>query len=363
MSDLLKTPLFDEHCELHAKMAEFAGYSMPIQYGGILAEAASVRESCGMFDVSHMARFRYRGNESLDFLQKVTSNDVSKLSDLSGQYSLLCNEAGGCIDDIIVYRITENEFLLVVNAANHQKDWDWMMNLKPDSVECLDETESTFMIAVQGPRAVDLISSLSENPAIKSLPMFGVAQISIFGFTIFAARSGYTGEDGMELIGARTHAKALWKVLMDHQVTPCGLAARDTLRVEAGLPLYGHELSDEQSPLCAGLGWAISKSKPFIGSDAINQVRTNGIPEKLVGVKLASKRLITPPAQIFVDGKLVGQISSGVISPLLDCGIGFAFVMPETQLDSPCQIDLRGKLEPAQIVSKRFLQKARKSKS
>lgn len=339
-------------------MVEFAGYDMPVQYTGIIAETNSVRAGAGMFDVSHMARLKFTGSRAIEFVEWITSNDVSKLGDGEGQYSLLPNPSGGCVDDIIVYRISPTEVRMVVNAANHAKDVAWIGSQNKFEVEVTDYTDETAMIAVQGPRAVETLQLLSSKPAeLGEAGAFGVVNCRIAWIDCFAARSGYTGEDGFELICAAADAPDLWKGLLEAGVVPCGLGSRDTLRVEAGLPLYGHELSDELSPIAAGLGWVISKTKSFVGSEPINKARTEGVPQKLQGIKLEGKRLPMPGMEVILDGQPVGSVSSGVFSPTLDCGIAFAFIDSSIKLDTPCSLDIRGKLEPGMVVSKRFLKK------
>lgn len=352
---LLRTPLYDQHIAAGGRMVPFAGYDMPVQYASIIAESKAVREGVGMFDVSHMARLRFTGEGLLTYLERVTSNDVSKLKDGTGQYSLLPNPEGGCVDDIIVYRITEDEFRMVVNASNHAKDVAWLKENNAEGLTIEDLTDATAMIAVQGPTATETLAAISDAPdALREAGMFGVVNCTIGGVKCFAPRSGYTGEDGYELICAAEDAATLWQALLEAGVVPCGLGSRDTLRVEAGLPLYGHELTDELSPIAAGLGWVIGKTKEFIGSGPINEVRTNGPEKKLQGIRLDSKRLITPGMKVFVDGKEVGEVSSGVVSPLLDRGIAMAFIDREVALETPCTIEIRGKHEPGTVVNKRF---------
>lgn len=352
---LLRTPLYDAHVAAGGKIVPFAGYEMPVQYGSVIAEAKAVRDGAGMFDVSHMARLWFRGERTIEFLEWITANDISKLEDNRGQYSLLPNERGGCVDDIIVYRITADTFRMVVNASNHQKDVAWIESKNDFGVAISDETADTAMIAVQGPTAVQIVASMCEDSAIlEGLPAFGVLDTQVAGIPTFAARSGYTGEDGFELICSAADAERLWNALLAKDVVPCGLASRDALRVEAGLPLYGHELSDDVNPISAGLGWVVSKTKSFIGSEIINAARANGTPRKLQGVRLASKRLLAPEMKVFVDGREVGEVSSGVYSVVHECGIAFAFIDSSIALETPCEIDIRGKMEPGTIVSKRF---------
>ncbi len=356
-------------------MVPFAGYDMPVQYASIIAESKAVREGVGMFDVSHMARLSFRGEGVFEYLEHVTSNDVSKLQPMTGQYSLLPNDQGGLVDDIIVYRTdgltsgpwmpetpaptaANQDYRMVVNASNHEKDVDWLKSHNSYGVEITDQTDATAMIAVQGPGAVELIAGLCDKAdAIRNAPMFGIVVTVVGDVTCYAARSGYTGEDGYELICAAGGAEALWDALVVAGVKPCGLASRDALRVEAGLPLYGHELNDELSPIAAGLGWVIGKTKSFIGSDKINAARANGVPRKIQGVKLESKRLIMPGMKVYVGDKEVGEVTSGVYSPLVDRGIAFALIDSDIALETPAAIDVRGKMEPGVVVNKRFFKR------
>lgn len=356
---VLRTPLHAAHVSLGGRMVPFAGYELPVQYSSVIAESKAVRESAGMFDVSHMARLWFRGERVVEFMDWLTANDVLKLEDGRGQYSLLPNERGGCVDDIIVYRVNGTTFRMVVNAANHAKDVAWITKKIAEfggGIDIEDETDRTAMIAVQGPDALKKISKICpQAPGLESAPLFGLNQVEIGGVNCFAPRSGYTGEDGFELICAAEDAERLWSALLATGVSPCGLGARDTLRVEAGLPLYGHELGDDLSPIAAGLGWVIKKDRPFIGSDAINRVRTEGSPLKLMGIRLESKRVCQPGMDVQSNSRHIGDVTSGVYSPTLECGIAFAFVTAGTELGTPCEIDFRGKLEPAAVVGKRFL--------
>ena len=340
-------------------MVEFAGYALPVQYAGVIAESKAVREGAGAFDVSHMARLRFTGPGALEFLERVTANDVSKLEPGQGQYSLLPNEQGGTVDDIIVYRIGDEDYKMVVNAANHAKDVAHLRAHLPAGVEMEDYTDGTAMVAVQGPEAVQRLASLCSEPVqLNESPFFHCFDTMVAGVPCFAARSGYTGEDGYELQCHASQAERLWRAVTTGGAAPCGLGSRDVLRVEAGLPLYGHELNDELSPIAAGLGWVVSKTKSFLGSEHIARARAEGTPVKLLGVRLESKRLPQPGMKVFVEGRDVGEVSSGVFSPLLDCGIAFAFLDSSVKIDTPCEVDVRGTRMPGSVVSKRFFKRA-----
>lgn len=349
---LRRTPLYDAHKAAGARIVPFAGYEMPVQYNGIIAESRAVREGAGMFDVSHMARLDIDGPGALKFLEHVTSNDVSKLAPNTGQYSLLPNDLGGTVDDIIVYRV-DRGFQMVVNASNHEKDVTWLTSHLSGDVDIEDRTDDTVMLAVQGPDAVKILEGLSLTD-LSQVPAFGVLHLSVGGVGVQAARSGYTGEDGFELICAATDGERLWNLLLEAGVQPCGLGARDTLRVEAGLPLYGHELSDALSPIAAGLGWVIGKTKSFIGKEFIDIARRDGTAAKLMGIRLDSKRLTTPGMNVLVEGRKVGEVSSGVVSPTLDTAIAMAFIDSKVPFETPCSVETRGKAETGTIVNKRF---------
>lgn len=356
---MLRTPLYDAHLKLNARMVPFAGYEMPVQYTSIIAESKAVREGAGMFDVSHMARVTFSGEGVEAFLEQITTNDVSKLGNGQGQYSMMPNLEGGIVDDIIVYLITTNQFEVVFNASNHAKDVAWSNKFMPDTVTMTDKTADTVMVAVQGPTAREIVAGLSDNPtAIREAALFEVVNCQIAGVETFAACSGYTGEDGYELIYSKDHAETIWNALLDAGVVACGLGSRDTLRVEAGLPLYGHELTDDLSPIAAGLGWVISKTKTFNGSEIINKAREEGTPTKLQGIKLETKRLIAPGMKVYLGEEEVGEVSSGVVSPLLDAGIAFAFLRADVKQGTAVTIDVRGKLEPGTVVNKRFFKRA-----
>jgi len=355
---LLRTPLYECHLEAGGRVVPFAGYELPVQYTSIIAESAAVRNGAGMFDVSHMARLYLTGDRVIEYLEHITANDVSSLKDMQGHYSLLPNNEGGCVDDIIVYRENATTFHMVVNAANHEKDVAWLNQQNTFGVQIEDRTDDTAMIAVQGPKAVEIVSQLSgEADNISSMEFFDFARLMIAGVGCFAARSGYTGEDGFELVCKADGAVKVWKALLAAGVVPCGLGSRDVLRVEAGLPLYGHELSDTLSPIAAGLGWVISKTKSFIGSDIINAARTNGTPLKLQGIKLNGKRLPTPMSDVRVNGEVVGQVCSGIYSPLLGTGAAFAFISSDIKQGTACEVEMRGAWEPATVVNKRFFKR------
>ncbi len=354
-SGLQRTPLAEIHPQMGARMVEFAGWWMPVQYGGIIQEARAVREGVGLFDISHMGRFHLRGAEAIPALETLTTNDVSALTDGAAQYSLLTNPHGGVIDDIIVYRLSSDHLLVVVNAANADKDKGWIQQHLPPSVTLEDATAQTAMIAVQGPKAIELVSRLfAQNLA--ELPRFHVTSGRWSGYPVLVARTGYTGEDGVELIIDASAAGLLWNALHKAGAVPCGLGARDMLRIEAGYPLYGHELNEHINPIEAGLGWVVSKSKEFIGADVIRRVREQGAARKLVGLELQGRMVARQGYPVQVNGQTVGEITSGTFSPTLQKSIAMAFVNSEyARTGSEVQVNMRGKPVPARIVSRRFV--------
>lgn len=357
MSNLKRTPLFDDHISLRARLVDFAGWEMPVQYEGVIAESKAVRNSAGMFDVSHMGRTWLRGEKTIELLEILTTNDILKLQDGNSQYSLFCYENGTCVDDIIVYRISNDAFRIVINASNREKDLEWMKSHNTFNVDITDETEKTAMIAVQGPSACNIVQELSSDELLAIQRFSGKTSV-VSGCEVFIARTGYTGEDGFELICSANDASNIWNNLLKKGVVPCGLASRDVLRVEAGLPLYGHELSDSINPIEAGLGWVVSKTKKFIGSESINKVREEGVSRKLMGIRMSSKAVPREGYEIRVDGEYVGTISSGVFSPVLDCGIAFALVKSKYAKENvKCKVMIREKPFEAEIVNKRFLVK------
>lgn len=356
MSEPLKTPLHAEHISLGAKMVEFAGWDMPVQYEGVIKESKAVRAAAGMFDVSHMGRTRHKGTSVESFLDHITSNDVKKLEDGASQYSLLCYPHGGVVDDIILYRIRQDEFFVVINAANREKDIQWMKEHNSVGVVIEDETFESAMIAVQGPKAVEIVARLSSAP-VADVPRFHSTTCDVAGVRAFLGRTGYTGEDGFEIIVAASDAARVWHALLGEGVVPCGLAARDVLRVEAGLPLYGHELTEHINPIEAGLGWVCKKDRPFIGSEPIAKMRAEGPPRKLMGIRMQSRIVPREGYEVQRDGHKIGIVSSGVFSPMLDCGIAFAFLRSDAAAENqPCEVLIRDKAHPALVVSKRFLQ-------
>ena len=344
---LRRTPLFEAHVEAGAKLVDFAGWEMPVQYAGVLAEHRAVREGVGIFDVSHMGQVRTTGPQALDLLQRLTSNDVTKIAPGGAQYGLLCNEEGGVLDDLFTYRLGVDEYLTVTNAANHETDLAWMREHADGLDATLEDAASEYaMIAVQGPNARELVQTISDSP----LPRKFTAQpVFVAGHQMLVCGTGYTGEDGVELLCRPEDAPAVWAELTRRGAAPVGLAARDTLRLEACFHLHGNDLTPETDPISAGLGWAAKEDTGFIGSDAIRAVRAAGPAQRLVPFKLEGGGIARPHNPV-VGG---GEVTSGTMSPTLGVGIGLAYLPTErTQPGTAFQIDVRGRTRDAVVAAK-----------
>jgi aminomethyltransferase len=350
--DLRRTPLYEAHLAAGAKLVPFAGWEMPIQYAGIKEEHLTVRNGVGVFDVSHMGQIQVHGPQALERLQRLSSNDVRKMPDWGAQYSLLCREDGGVLDDLFSYRLSENDFLTVTNAANHPRDLAWFESHGQEfDADVTDRADSFAMLAVQGPAARGLLSGLTDELLP---PRFHIAPITIAGVTMLAAGTGYTGEDGLELLVEPAGAVAVWDALMGAGATPIGLGARDTLRLEACFHLYGNDLSEDRDPVGAGLGWACREDTGFIGADAIAAVRASGPSEVLVPFEMTGPGIARQGNPV-IGG---GIVTSGTFSPCLERGIGMAYVSPDTaEVGSPLQIDVRGTLRDAVVARKPLYRK------
>ncbi|MBI4507827.1 MAG: glycine cleavage system aminomethyltransferase GcvT [Chloroflexi bacterium] len=328
-AELLRTPLAAEHEALGARMVDFAGWYMPVQYEGVIAEHLAVRTSVGLFDVSHMGEFVVRGAGALEFLQQVTTNDVSRLAIGQAQYSLLCLPSGGVVDDVIVYRFVDH-FLVVVNAANIGKDFAWLGEYRSPDVMLEDRSADTALLALQGPRAEQALQSLTPAP-LRELRRFRAVDAPVAGVAATIARTGYTGEDGFEIFCRSGDAAALWRRLLDASPTPepCGLGARDTLRLEAALPLYGHEMNEQTTPLVAGLERFVRLDKgPFLARERLLAQQARGPARRLAGLELVDRGVPRAECVVVRDGAIVGRVTSGTYAPYLQRGIALAYVAP-----------------------------------
>lgn len=343
-------------------MVEFAGWEMPVQYAGILQEVQAVRQRWGVFDVSHMARAYFRGSDAYTFLSRLVPSDLGKVTPMMGQYTVLTNEHGGVVDDVIIYALAPEEYLMVFNAANRQKDLHWFQRWLGEwglRVAIDDQTEQTVMLAVQGPVATAHLSALL-GASLADVPRFGARFIEWEGTRLFAARTGYTGEDGFELIAPAEAGVRLWHALLAAGATPCGLGARDVLRVEAGLHLYGHELTDETNPIEAGLSWLVSDRTDYLGAAAIQQVKQTGPTRKLMGIRLQERGVPREGYPVLIDGQPISTLTSGVYSPTLEQGIGMAYLPAQhAKAGTPCAVEIRGKAIPAVVSTRRFLPRER----
>jgi aminomethyltransferase len=327
----LQTPLHDRHVSLGARLVEFAGFQMPVSYDGILAEHRRVRSVAGVFDVSHMGEAEVRGPEAQSFLDQLTTNDVTSLEPNQAHYTLLLNRSGGVIDDLILYRL-EDRYLLVVNAANVQKDFEWIVSHQPEGVDFRNISEETALLAWQGPRAAEILAPLVDTD-LAAVPSFGIVKSHLAGVSVVLARTGYTGEDGFEIFVGAADAPFVWDALLEagepHGAGPTGLGARDTLRLEKQYRLYGQDMDESVTALEAGLGWAVKLDKgDFLGRDALAKLKREGVPRLSIGLRVDEPGRHIPRAgcDVLVGGKVVGEVTSGTFSPTLEAGIALANV-------------------------------------
>jgi aminomethyltransferase len=339
---LLTTPLHDRHVALGARMVPFAGWEMPVQYEGVIEEHRAVRTDAGVFDVSHMGEIEVEGPRAHGLLQELLSNDLDRLDHGEAQYTLLTNERGGIIDDLIAYRLGAHRYLLIVNASNREPDYAWLKEREVSGSDVRDVSDEYGLLAVQGPNA---IAKLGLPPA----PAFTFAESEIAGVPVMVNRTGYTGEDGCELLCMADDAAVLWDAVLARGVVPCGLGARDTLRLEACYPLHGNDISEDTDPISAGLGWTCAFGKEFTGVAELRRIKEQGPQQKLVAFVMEEKAV--PRHGMRIDGG--GEVTSGTHSPMLDVGIGMGYV-PAAQAapGNELAIDVRGKVRKARIVKK-----------
>ena len=357
---LKRTPLYDEHRALGARMVEFGGWEMPVQYSGILDEHRAVRTRAGLFDVSHMGEFKVEGPEAEKFLQYLVPKDISRLANQQALYSQLCLPNGGTIDDLLIYKLADNHYMLVVNAANIEKDFAWVeQQARNFDVNVTNQSDTTALLALQGPEAQAILQPLTSID-LSGIRYYHFAPGEVDGIHCIISRTGYTGEDGFELYCAPVDVAKLWRDLLaagkERGLLPAGLGARDTLRLEAGYCLYGHELDDNTNPLEAGLGWTVKLNKgDFICRDALQQAKEQGLSKKLVGIEMVDRGVVRGGYAIYDGDRQIGTVTSGAPSPTLNKNIGMGYV--ETADATPgkqVQIDIRGKRAAAQIVALPF---------
>jgi len=357
------TPFTQKHIALGARMAEFAGFNMPISYSGINDEHATVRNNAGVFDVSHMGEFILKGDKALDLIQRVTSNDASKLTAGKAQYSCLPNEKGGIIDDLIVYCIDENKtYMLVVNASNIEKDWNWISKHNSGNVEMHNISDKTCLLAIQGPNATKILQPLTDID-ILNMKYYTFVKGKFAGVdNVLISATGYTGSGGIEIYfeDKDDNANIIWDTIFaagkSHGLKPIGLAARDTLRLEMGYCLYGNDIDDTTSPLVAGLGWITKFTKDFVAKDIISKEKSEGIKQKLVGLEMVEKGIPRHGYEILKnDSEIIGRVTSGTQSPSLQKPIAMGYVNANnSKIDTMVFIKIRDKLLSAKVVKMPF---------
>ncbi|WP_050615744.1 glycine cleavage system aminomethyltransferase GcvT [Bacillus testis] len=359
MSHLKKTPLYDEYKTHGAKTIDFGGWDLPVQFSGIKEEHESVRTKAGLFDVSHMGELLVEGSGSLSYLQKMATNDVSKLKDGKAQYSALCYEDGGTVDDIIIYRRNENSYLLVVNAANIEKDFEWLQEHLGTDVRISNKSEEIAQLALQGPKAEENLQKITENTDLKELKFFSFKEdVSVAGVPALVSRTGYTGEDGFEIYCRSKDAVQIWKALLAlEEVKPIGLGARDTLRFEAGLALYGQELSPSITPIEAGIGFAVKtdKEEDFFGKSVLKEQKENGAPRKLVGLEMIGRGIPRHGYKVFSGEQEIGAVTTGTQSPTLNKAVGYALIdAAYAEIGDVLTVEIRNKRIEAKITGTPF---------
>jgi aminomethyltransferase len=358
-----RTVLYDLHQKLGARMTVFGGFEMPVSYSGIIEEHLAVRNSAGIFDLSHMGEFEISGPNALATLERAFTNSAARLKPGDAQYTIMCAEDGGTLDDLIVYRLGAERYMLCVNASNIEADREWIVELNGGRARFEDVGDATALIAVQGPVAVAILATLADFP-IADVPRFAVASGQVAGITCLAARTGYTGEDGFELFVETAGARQLFEAILDAgaaaNIKPVGLGARDTLRLEAGLPLYGHELDRNSSPLEAGLGIFVKLGRPFIGEKALSAQRDLGLKKKLIGLQTDDGRMVARQGyRIFREGVEAGVITSGTFAPSIQRPIAMAYVTNAAGKNSPAtgemvEVEIRNRKTSATVVRRPF---------
>lgn len=351
-----RTPLFDAHRRWGGKLVEFAGWEMPVQYSSLIEEHHAVRNEAGLFDVSHMGELVFEGPGALEDCNRLISNDLTRIQDGQALYTGILNERGGFVDDVICYRFSTQKILVVANAANLEKDFAW---LKSNGAEIRDESDDWGLLALQGPKAQAILQSLTSTE-LDAIRFFRFAEVEVGGKPAIVARTGYTGEDGFEIFCRPDDAEALWEAILEGGAKPCGLGARDSLRLEAGLCLYGNELSDEHSPYEAGLGWIVKLDKDdFVGKAALEAQKAEGVARKLVGFTLEGRGIPRAGYRVLADDAPVGEVTSGTMSPTLKIPIGMAYVPTSLAAEgSRFHVEIRNKSVPAKVTKLPFYKRS-----
>lgn len=355
-----KTPFYEKHIEFNGKMVDFAGFKMPIQYSSIINEVKAVRERVGLFDVSHMGEIEISGKDALDFVNWVTTNDVSNLNVWQAQYTTMLYPDGGIVDDFLIYRLPER-YLLVVNASNQDKDFEWIMKNEKGDIEIRNRSDNYFQLALQGPLSEGLINQILKKD-ISNLRFYWAKEEEIGGCKVIISRTGYTGEDGFEIYGDAQVGSKIWDLLMETgeasetHITPCGLGARDILRLEMGYCLYGNDITKETTPLEAGLIWLVKMDKlDFIGKEALAKQQKEGITRKLVGMKFEGRAIPRHGYAIYKDGEEIGLITSGCHSPTLNYPVAMGYVKkPFHKVGTNIEIEIRKKMIDGDVLTLPF---------
>jgi aminomethyltransferase len=361
---LKRTALNRLHKALGAKMVEFGGWEMPVEYSGIIQEHLAVRRAAGLFDVSHMGEIEVSGQRALSLLQRITCNDVSRLRDFQAQFSALMHPKGSAVDDCIVHRWGEDHYFICVNAANTDSDFDWMVQHNSVGAEVRNVSGDYAQLALQGPRAAEIISKVADT-ALAELKYYWFCRTRCCGVEGLLARTGYTGEDGFEFYFPPSDSEKVWNALIDagkpEGLIPAGLGARNTLRLEAGFPLYGHELDEDATLLEANLGWIAKLEKgEFIGRDVLLKQRAEGIRKKLVGFEMTSPGIARDGYKVYVEGKIAGAVTSGSYAPYLKKNIGMAYISPSlAEVGREIEVEIRGKRAGARIVPLPFYKRVK----
>lgn len=365
MTELNRTPLYDIYKQSGAKLIDFGGWELPVQFSSIKEEHEAVRTKAGLFDVSHMGEITVVGSGSLAFLQKVMTNDVSTLTDGKALYTAMCYEDGGTVDDLLIYKKKDDEYLLVVNAANIPKDFEWLQQHISGDVTLTNVSDDIALLALQGPLAQKVLQKLT-NEDLAEVKFFRFKDdVELNGAKALVSRTGYTGEDGFEIYCQQKDAPGLWTAILDagkeEGILPCGLGARDTLRFEANLPLYGQELSKDITPIEAGIGFAVKTNKEdFIGKEVLKEQKENGAPRKLVGIEMIDKGIPRHGYEVFVGEEKVGEVTTGTQSPTLKKNVGVALLQSEfSSLGTEVEVQIRQKRLKAKVVSTPFYKRSK----
>ncbi|MDF2949670.1 MAG: glycine cleavage system protein, partial [Sedimentibacter sp.] len=361
------TPLYEKHLELKGKIIDFGGWALPVEYSGILLEHEAVRTAAGLFDVSHMGEITVKGEEAEKFIQFIVTNDISVLSNNQIAYTTMCYQDGGVVDDLLVYKYSNTDYLLVVNASNTDKDFEWIENHVFGNVEVKNVSNDYAQLALQGPQAQSVMQKLTADDLNEIKFYHFKENVNVGGINVLVSRTGYTGEDGFELYVASSDGSRLWDLLMetgkDEKLVPAGLGARDTLRFEAALPLYGQEIDKDITPLEAGLGFSVKLAKEdFIGKEVLSRQKSEGVNRKVIGFEMIDRGIPRSHYEVYADGKKIGYVTTGSFSPTLKKNIGLALIEAEYSKEgTEIEISIRNKNLKAVVIKKPFYTKRYKT--